>query len=290
MIDFSDLLKIEYHGELVLTSKQLSNFCNCALTNIRHNFADNKEQFVKGIHYFYLEGEELKDFKRYVAKLQAQLSGANLFPPAENSAGKSATPAEIPFTKLASSLYLWTKQGAARHCKLVGTKKAWEVFTALETNYFGAKTSESQKCIYALEMSDGTIKIGVSGNLQRRILQIQSETKLLVNRFYNTDFAPVDLALQIEKACHEKFAPACVNGEFFNITFEMACDELDSYADEISAFFIEEEFDAPPIVSDFMSRREQYDELKFLICNCTNDNLRDELIAFAFELFKNPNQ
>jgi len=50
-------------------------------------------------------------------------------------AGKIDT-AEIPFTKMASSLYLWTLQGAVRHCKLVGTKQAWDMFHLLEQAYF----------------------------------------------------------------------------------------------------------------------------------------------------------
>lgn len=35
-----------------------------------------------------------------------------------------------------STLYLWTKRGCARHCKSVGTDKAWEVFELLEDTYF----------------------------------------------------------------------------------------------------------------------------------------------------------
>ena len=34
------------------------------------------------------------------------------------------------------SLYLWTKKGAARHCKMLGTEKAWEVFEMMEDAYF----------------------------------------------------------------------------------------------------------------------------------------------------------
>ena len=32
--------------------------------------------------------------------------------------------------------YLWTKRGAARHAKMLNTDRAWEVFEALEDNYF----------------------------------------------------------------------------------------------------------------------------------------------------------
>ena len=40
------------------------------------------------------------------------------------------------YGKRTSSIYLWTKRGAARHCKMLGTEKAWDVFELLEDNYF----------------------------------------------------------------------------------------------------------------------------------------------------------
>ena len=34
------------------------------------------------------------------------------------------------------ALMLWTKQGASRHCKMLGTDKAWDMFDCLEESYF----------------------------------------------------------------------------------------------------------------------------------------------------------
>ena len=34
------------------------------------------------------------------------------------------------------TLYLWTRRGASRHCKMLGTDKAWEMFDMLEESYF----------------------------------------------------------------------------------------------------------------------------------------------------------
>ena len=36
-------------------------------------------------------------------------------------------------------LYLWTRRGASRHSKMLGTDKAWEMFDALEENYFNPR-------------------------------------------------------------------------------------------------------------------------------------------------------
>ena len=38
--------------------------------------------------------------------------------------------------KNANQLYLWTRRGSSRHCKMLGTDKAWEQFDALEENYY----------------------------------------------------------------------------------------------------------------------------------------------------------
>lgn len=38
--------------------------------------------------------------------------------------------------KNANQLYLWTKRGASRHAKMLGTDRAWDVYDELEENYF----------------------------------------------------------------------------------------------------------------------------------------------------------
>lgn len=130
-MEISKLLRIEYRGQVVLTSKQIADAYGCTVSNIRHNFNSNKDQFIEGVHYFKLEGAELKQFKEYVATV-SRVKSVHTADAAEN----------LPCTKLASSLYLWTKQGAVRHCKMVDTPMAWEVFTMLEKCYFGQIAAE----------------------------------------------------------------------------------------------------------------------------------------------------
>ncbi|WP_420371000.1 hypothetical protein [Intestinibacter bartlettii] len=60
---------------------------------------------MEGKHYYKLQGEELKEFKRVL----------------ENS--DNPLYKEIKF---ASVLILWTKRGASRHCKMLGTDKKVE--------------------------------------------------------------------------------------------------------------------------------------------------------------------
>lgn len=108
-----NITRIEYHGQLVLTTAQLAEFYETTVNNLQVNFRNNAERFVEGKHYFKLEGEEL-DILR-LKNFQMQIS---------------------PKTRV---FYLWTKRGAARHCKSIGTDKAWDVFEVLEDTYFNVE-------------------------------------------------------------------------------------------------------------------------------------------------------
>lgn len=41
--------------------------------------------------------------------------------------------------KTVRQAYLWTRQGASRHCKILDTKKEWEQFGYLEETYFAVQ-------------------------------------------------------------------------------------------------------------------------------------------------------
>ena len=108
----NDLQVLEHDAVQVMTTEQLAEAYGCEGRNISDNFKNNEDRFQEGTHYFRLEGTELKDFKR-----QSENIG-------------------LPVSKFASAIYLWTKRGAARHCKMLGTNRAWDVFEELEESYF----------------------------------------------------------------------------------------------------------------------------------------------------------
>ncbi|MFC6179992.1 ORF6N domain-containing protein [Lactiplantibacillus daowaiensis] len=110
----NELQQVKYNGDLILTTEQLAIFYETSAQQIQQNFLNNKDKFVAGTHYYHLKGSELKQFKNYFENFD--LVG-----------------------KRAPSLYLWTKQGAARHSKMLGTDKAWDMFDELEENYFNPK-------------------------------------------------------------------------------------------------------------------------------------------------------
>lgn len=103
---------LEHKDIRVLTTEQLAKAYGCKGINIQQNFNNNRERFIEGKHYFRLEGAELKAFKDSLENIESVVGNR------------------------APSLMLWTKRGAARHSKMLGTDRAWDVFDELEETYF----------------------------------------------------------------------------------------------------------------------------------------------------------
>ncbi len=121
MNDSKDISKqplVIWQGQLVITTAQLAEAYGTTKKNISNNFNRNEERFEKGKHYFLLQGEELKEFMRV--------------------SSESGLPSST------SIAYLWTRRGASRHCKILGTDKAWEQFDYLEENYFDRQNNKQQ--------------------------------------------------------------------------------------------------------------------------------------------------
>lgn len=114
MMDRKMQTPIEWNGQVVITTAQLAEVYGTTADNINKNFSQNKDRFKTGKHYIFLSGEKLREFKSH--------------PIFKEVAGKTT-----------SQLYLWTRRGASRHCKILGTDKAWEQFDYLEDNYFERK-------------------------------------------------------------------------------------------------------------------------------------------------------
>ncbi len=116
--DFSTLASVAYQDRLILTTEQLAEFYGCEPRRITENFKRNQERFIEGKHYFKLEGAALKEFKDKYANCV------------------SVDSQSVSVGLRAASLILWTKQGAARHAKMLNTDRAWEVYELLEESYF----------------------------------------------------------------------------------------------------------------------------------------------------------
>ena len=108
----NELTVLEHNSIRVMTTEQLAEAYGCGAIHIQQNFKNNRERFVEGKHYFKLEGADLKAFKDSLENIESVVGSR------------------------APSLILWTKRGAARHSKMLGTERAWDVFDELEESYF----------------------------------------------------------------------------------------------------------------------------------------------------------
>lgn len=113
-VNDKELPVIEWKGQRVITTAQLADVYETDVDNVNKNFQRNSDKFTEGEHYYLLKGKDLREFK--------------------------SNPTNCPLVgKTANQLYLWTRRGASRHCKMLGTDKAWEQFDVLEENYYNPR-------------------------------------------------------------------------------------------------------------------------------------------------------
>ena len=161
-----ELVPVEFKEQRVLTTKQIAELYCCSVDAIKHNFRRAKKYFIEGVHYFKVEGEELKRLKEEVAE-------GNLF----HSQGVY----QSPVAGATLSLILYTKQGAARHCKMVNTKEAWNVFNEMEQFYFEKNAQPvPEPCADVRELVDRIDKleeevIGLKATLEMWLTEMQKK-------------------------------------------------------------------------------------------------------------------
>lgn len=127
---------IEWKNQVVITTALLADFYETDQNNVKNNFNRHKENFIEGTHYFILQGEELRKFKRLVTNNDLPIDDS---------------------LKFAPQLYLWTERGANRHCKILDTDKSWEQFDNLEKTYFKAKEIVNTELSPELRMLQGLL-------------------------------------------------------------------------------------------------------------------------------------
>jgi hypothetical protein len=149
----SNLIPIEHQNQRVLTTQQLAEVFGTDSENINKNFSRNKDRFIEGRDYYFLQGEELQGFKRLLTN----------------------SPEPLKFT---SQLYLWTERGANRHSKILDTDQAWKQFDILEETYFRVKTGQMQKTdSYMIADPIERAKAWINEQEEKKLLQ--TENRLL---------------------------------------------------------------------------------------------------------------
>jgi hypothetical protein len=147
----NNLIPVERDGKRVLTTQQLSERYETTEIRIRDNFSANKERYVEGIHYFKLEGEELKGFK--------------------NDIGNS----DLVGTRV-NVLYLWTERGCLFHAKSLGTDRAWEVYEGLVEHYFNTKS------LMTIDASKLSPELQLFNSMFQAVAGLEIKNKQLENR------------------------------------------------------------------------------------------------------------
>lgn len=116
------------------------------------------------------------------------------------------------------------------------------------------KTAEiAQKCVYVLLMSNSTVKIGYTGNFERRRRQIEMGSGLTVIRDLHTPYLNEKIARLIESLCHIMFSSRRIKGEFFSVEFSEVCAKVNYFLALATA---------APITVDF-----EHDEKSFKIAD-----------------------
>lgn len=131
-IDATALPVIEWKGVRVVTTETLASGYGSDVKSIQMNLANHKARFIKGEHYFKLEGDELRQLKN-----------------CPNSIGS--------VNKHARNLILWTEKGAARMSKIVDSDEAWSFFEKMEDAYFRpapTEVSRKQLALMVIEAED----------------------------------------------------------------------------------------------------------------------------------------
>ena len=126
---FCNIGRLAVNGEVVLTNAQAADFYGAKVINIQQNFNNNKTHFIEGKHYFKLEGEDLKKFKTILQN--------------ENLSDDYLENFEVVGLRT-RHVYLWTKLGILRHCKMLNTDKAWEVFELMENTFFNVLENSTE--------------------------------------------------------------------------------------------------------------------------------------------------
>ena len=163
----NELTVLEHNSIRVMTTEQLAEAYGCAPKQIQQNFNNNRVRFIAGKHYFKLEGADLKAFKDSLENIESVVGSR------------------------APSLILWTKQGAARHSKMLGTERAWDVFDELEESYFNPMrnmTPEEFLLCSAQRMVEQAKAIKAANaridKVDERLLEVESKQMTIDQRHY----------------------------------------------------------------------------------------------------------
>ena len=238
-MDIKNLVPVDYSNQRVLLTAQVAEVYGTSPARIRDNFKRAKKRFQEGVHYFKLEGESLKELR-------------------EQSMCVLKAYAQPIIPKGCRSLTLWTHEGCARHCKMLNTPQAWEMFDALEKHYFNSaltapavppvedslfpdepvKSKKKRRplpefaVVYSALLDNALVKIGLTCDFNRRIKEVRKETGQDVKEVFTTGNLPLDDARKLEATVKAKFHEKNKGGELYDVPFEQVKAAIDKHDDK----------------------------------------------------------
>ena len=80
---------------------------------------------------------------------------------------------------------------------------------------YGYVSDTADPCVYFIQDGEGHIKIGMTDNIQQRIVALKQATKKDLRVFAKIDTPSRFKAAQLEKELHEQFKESNYQGEWF---------------------------------------------------------------------------
>lgn len=84
-------------------------------------------------------------------------------------------------------------------------------------NMINAKSNTSSKSLYLLKMSNGTVKIGIAADVEKRVNQLKHASGMDIEKILFTD--NFDDSEKLENLLHKKYKNCRKNGEYFLCKF-----------------------------------------------------------------------
>lgn len=160
----NDLKVTEYNNIRVLTTQQIAEAYDSDPKVISNNFNRNKDRYVEGKHYIYLDGDNLKNFK---------------------------TNHQFDESSRINKLYLWTEKGALLHAKSLNTDKAWEVYDYLVDNYFNKRE--------LVDLDSLSTELKAIIVVDKRVTQVEQKVNVVEKQLEDFKNDMPLLALEIDK-------------------------------------------------------------------------------------------
>lgn len=98
------------------------------------------------------------------------------------------------------------------------------VMELISRNIITQQDNVRNKRLYVTEMNNGTVKIGIATDINRRFRQIKSASGMEITKASYTDIFPK--AHEKELQLHKKYGKDRLKGEYFSCSFTQARDDL----------------------------------------------------------------